>query len=81
MAKLEQIIQGMRPWYTASSGIVSHGDMRAADNRNRTAEQIAWDRAILTAAEFVRRLDNYDETRALAIHGLLSTHLPKDEPA
>lgn len=71
----KKIIEGMRCWYDGTDG--RGFDARASDNQQRNEQQCAWDSAILTAAELVRRLDNYDESRALAIHELLSTKLPK----
>ncbi|HEX8249011.1 MAG TPA: hypothetical protein VF599_12610 [Pyrinomonadaceae bacterium] len=69
------IVKGMKVWYDGSNG---KPDRRATDTLSRTDEQKTWDSAILVAAEYVRRLDNYDETRALQILNLLSTKLPKD---
>lgn len=72
MSHIEQlakkIINNMRPWFES---------MRAESTSTRTERQQAWDSAILAAAEFVRRLDNYDESRAILIHELLSTNLPQ----
>ncbi len=76
MGKYNKIIEGMEPWYDGS--YAPGKDRRAANVDSRTEQQKDWDSAILAAAEFVRRLDDYDETRALAIHELLSTKLPKD---
>ena len=73
---IEKIIKGMKVWYDGSGA--SGKDRRAASVEDRTEQQKGWDAAILAAAEFVRRLDDHDETRALAIHELLSTKLPKD---
>jgi hypothetical protein len=41
--------------------------------RERTAEQTAFDDGVMAAAEYVRRLMDYDETIALRIHDLLTT--------
>lgn len=73
---IEEIIKEMKVWYDGS--YAPGKDRRAASVERRTEQQKDWDAAILAAAEFVRRLDGYDETRALAIHELLSTKLPKD---
>lgn len=73
-----KIIQAMLPWYQSREvGGIKVGDMRAKSSKARTEQQIVWDHAILAAAEFVRRLDNYDESRAILIHELLSTKLPQ----
>lgn len=50
---------------------------RAASIKSRTTDQKIWDSAILTAGEFIRRLDNYDESRCTALAELLSTNLPE----
>lgn len=68
--RAKQIIAGMKVWYAGKNRC-------AADVRTRTPEQKAWDSAILMAAEFIRRYDNYDEERSLAILQLGSTELPK----
>ena len=79
MADANKIIKGMRPWYAEQKPFdFKYEDMRASSTETRTGQQRVWDHAILTAAEFIRRLDGYDETRATLIHKLLSTELPKD---
>lgn len=61
----KHVLAGMEPWL----------DKRGKPVRNvrdRTPEQRAWDSAILAASEFVRRITNYDEELAGAIHCLLT---------
>jgi predicted RNase H-like nuclease len=65
----------MKAWYDGSKK--PGFDMRAKTTQTRNERQEIWDSAILAAAEFVRRFDDYDETRALQIHELLSTKLPR----
>ncbi len=75
MKAVPEIIAEMKVWY---DGTYAPGkDRRATSVESRTEQQKDWDSAILAAAELVRRMDGYDETRALAIHELLSTKLPK----
>jgi len=65
------IIKGMKVWYKG---------FQAQSITSRTNEQKAWDKAISTAAEYVRRRQNYNETLAKEIlFGLSSVELPKDE--
>lgn len=81
MKSHKRILKSLRGWYTPrTDGRRTYGDMRCQSsyNQDRTEEQAVWDAAILTAAELVRRL-NGDEAAVGAIHGLLSTRLPKDE--
>lgn len=74
--KVDEIVKSMHCWYTCQPN--GFEDMRAKSNARRTEQQRVWDHAILAVAEFVRRLDGYNETRALAIHELLSTKLPNE---
>lgn len=75
-----KIIRQMRPWYTAHKvSKLNYEDMRADSEPTRTDQQRVWDHAILAAAEFIRRLHNYDESEAALIHLLLSTCLPKED--
>lgn len=58
---------------------LSYGDGKKKYKRDeRTDTERAWDRAILAAAEYVRRLMDYDESIALPVHDLLT---PKKEAA
>ncbi len=66
-ATCSAIILGMKPWFKFG---------KCKDNEKRTSEQQAWDSAILTAAEFVRRRMNYDEKLALEICKLLISEIP-----
>jgi hypothetical protein len=79
MKSTAEIIRDMAPWYSEERGHkFTFPDMRADTISGRTPEQKIWDHAILAAAELIRRLGGNDNERALAIHGLLSTNLPKD---
>ena len=75
MNKAHEIIAQMKVWFDGSTK--NRPDFRADEVLSRSDEQKAWDSAILAAAEFVRRLDDYDESRAILILELLSTNLPK----
>jgi len=67
-ATCSAIILGMRHWFEG---------LQCSDTDERSPEQRSWDKAILTAAEYIRRRMNYDETLAFEIHQLLCDHLPK----
>jgi hypothetical protein len=72
-SKTKIIVAGMRVWW---SKVFDKDGWRKRPKRDaRTVEQAIWDNAIFAAAEFVRRFDCYDETRARAIHALLSSEL------
>jgi hypothetical protein len=67
VVRARTIITGMQEWF----------DGRQCDGTDyRTAEQRAWDGGVLASAELVRRLENYDETIALAVCELLTVKLP-----
>ena len=57
-------LTGMAPWLRERG--------TASTSQSRTAEQRAWDSAVLACSEFVRRLTNYDEVLAGALHHLLT---------
>lgn len=75
---LKTVIAGMKPWFALSktSGHL-FPDMRSESIASRTSEQRVWDHAVLTVAEFVRRMQDNDETLALQIHQFMNVNLPK----
>lgn len=56
--KAEEIAEGMKPWF-------------GKHWKYSESEIKAWNSAILAAGEFIRRFDDYDETRSLAMLELL----------
>lgn len=56
--KTAELIESMEPWREFGN---------SPSIQTRTPEQCAWDSAIQTAAELMRRIDNYDEHRASII--------------
>ena len=67
--RADEILAGMGPWL--AYGIAPEKLPGSADQR--TEGERIWDAAIMAAAEYVRRLTNYNEMLALTIHDLLTT--------
>ena len=59
------VLKTMEPWFE-KIGSASHPI-------ERTDAQRSWDAAVLACSEFVRRLTDYDEELAGAIHLLLTS--------
>lgn len=61
--KQNKIIDKMEPWFKYGT---------CSDVRKRTAQQKAWDSAVLAVSEYVRRRTG-DENFSLELHGFLTT--------
>ena len=71
MRNPEKVLTTMTPWLERRGG--------AQSIQMRTAEQRGWDSAVLVCSEFVRRLTDYNEELAGAIHLLLTPCLDQEE--
>lgn len=66
--KVNSTVAGMASWWKAFRW--------TKDDRSRPPVVRGWDSGVLAASELIRRLTNYDEELAGAVHSLLSTKLP-----
>lgn len=64
----KRLLPAMKVWR-------NYGACKSPDER--TPEQRAWDSAILAASEYLRRVTDYDEALAFAIHDLLTPVEPQ----
>jgi hypothetical protein len=62
--KGDQIIEGMKVWFEKRG--------TAKTVKVRTEFQRGWDSGVMAALEFVRRMQDYDETLALEIMKLMT---------
>lgn len=64
MSNPTAVVAGMQPWLQKRGTAIT--------TKSRTDQQKIWDSAVLACSEYVRRLTDYDENLAGALHLLLT---------